>query len=129
MNAPLKHYVLSIGSNLEPREQRIKGVEVALEWLRTKLMNVKASSVYETPEVHGIGTPYFNSVLAGDTPLELEELNEMLKEYELSHGRDAESRVRKIVPIDIDIVICDDRIIRPRDYAQDFFKIGYYEIS
>ena len=118
--------VISLGSNLTPRQRR---VEEAMHWLQEVLDGYSASSIYETPEIHGHGRPYMNAVVEGEVSLEPDEFNRMLKRYEEQNGRDAEARSRGEVPIDLDLVVADGDILRPRDYARSFFRIGYDQIK
>ncbi|MBD5328863.1 MAG: hypothetical protein HDS03_03070 [Bacteroides sp.] len=116
---------LSFGSNYGDKKGN---VEAALRWIGSLLDDMQSSDVYETPEVHGYGASYFNAVACGKTGLELEEFNRRLKVYERDCGRTDEARIRKEVPIDIDIVIWDGEIIRPVDFSREFFRIGYEDI-
>ncbi|MDE7441374.1 MAG: 2-amino-4-hydroxy-6-hydroxymethyldihydropteridine diphosphokinase [Muribaculaceae bacterium] len=116
---------LSFGSNYGDKKGN---VEAALRWIGSLLDDMQSSDVYETPEVHGYGASYFNAVACGKIGLELEEFNRRLKVYERDCGRTEEARIRKEVPIDIDIVIWDGEIIRPVDFSREFFRIGYEDI-
>ncbi|MDE7412208.1 MAG: 2-amino-4-hydroxy-6-hydroxymethyldihydropteridine diphosphokinase [Muribaculaceae bacterium] len=117
---------ISIGSNCG---DRAGNVEKAIAWLATQLRCLKESDIYETPEVYGRGTPYFNCVAIGETSLSSDEINSLCKEYEVSCGRDAEARLRGEVVIDIDVVIFDGEVLRPVDFSREFFKIGYDQIQ
>ena len=116
--------ILSVGSN-----RSYEDAATAVEWLLTKLEDAKASSLYSTPAVQGYGRPYVNAVVAGKTALNADELNHSLKQYELQCGRDDQARRDGIVPVDIDIVVWNGEVIRTWDFRQNFFKIGYSELS
>lgn len=120
----MNRIVVSVGSNSLDREEQM---QKALEWLARELTDVFASEVYETPAFGG-GDPYLNAVLAGNTTESHDALNARLKDYELQSGRTPEVRSRGIVPIDIDIVIFDDKVLRPSDFARDFFRIGFEQL-
>ena len=117
---------LSFGSNFNDRK---KNVEEALREIGKSLSDFTVSGIYETPEVHGLGSSYFNAVATGYSSTMYEQFNSMLKEYELSCGRDSEARKRGEVVIDVDIVIWGDRVIRPKDFSREFFQIGYRQIE
>ncbi len=117
--------VLSIGSNCGDRERNVRS---AVSWAVGLFYESSVSSIYETEEIHGVGTPYYNAVVRGISEINFEELNHAAKTYEVNNGRDQEARSRGLVPIDIDIVVWDNKIIRPSDYNQNFFKRGYAEI-
>lgn len=117
---------LSVGSNCGNRHSQ---VEAGIGWLRDLLMNVKVSSIYSTGDCHGGPRDYYNAVVKGSTSMVIEELNEMCKEYELNHGRTPEARNKGDVPIDIDVVVYGNETIRPKDFRQKFFQIGYQQLS
>ena len=118
--------VLCIGSNLEPRQNMVLR---GMEWAVKKLCEPMLSHVYETPEIHGRGPAYANAVVAGfvDEPYDL--FNREIKEYEIECGRDDEARKEGRVPLDIDIVIWDGDVVRPKDFRQQFFQIGWNELN
>lgn len=111
---------LCLGSNCSSRL-----VEEAIEWLGTVLTDVRSSGLYSTPPLKGNGDSYFNAVVTGSTSNSLDECNATFKTYERECGRDERCREKGIVPIDIDIVIWNDKVIRERDYIQNYFRIGY----
>lgn len=121
----LANVVVSVGSNCGDRAENVRG---ALEWLSAHIMDTRCSDIYETPEIHGKGSPYMNAVLVGSTPQDIAELNASFKKYELSQGRDADARAAGMVPIDVDIVVWNGEVIRPGDYAATFFKLGYGQL-
>ena len=63
-----------------------------------------------------------------ETDMDIAGLHGLCKSIELEYGRDMTSRLHNRVPLDIDIVIADGEILRPRDYAQEYFQSGYTEI-
>lgn len=114
--------VISIGSNAPDRE---KSMEEAIRWLTETLDRCRVSDVYETPEYSGRYPSYFNCVAEGFTMLDVDSLNELLKDYERSHGRTSESKRTGIVPIDLDIVKYGDTILRQVEFCREYFAIGY----
>lgn len=118
--------ILSVGSNCG---DRCSQVESGIGWLKDLLLNPKVSSIYSTGDCHGGPRDYYNAVVKGRTFMENEVLDLMCKEFELNHGRTPEARNQGDVPIDIDVVVYDNEIIRPNDFRRDFFQIGYQQIS
>ena len=118
----LTEAVISIGSNCGDRD---KNVRSGLEWLNKLLYKSKASSLYATPDCSGGPREYINAVVKGITTLPLSELEDKCKEYEKLHGRTDEARRLGNVTIDIDIVIFDGNVLRPKDAGRAFFTIGY----
>lgn len=118
--------VLSLGSNCGNRHEN---VSAGIKWLETKLSDFKVSHLYATPDCLGSQKEYINAVASGTTTLSPNEIDILCKQFELSFGRDAQARKSNMVPIDIDLVIYGDEILRPRDYACDFFQIGFKSLS
>ena len=112
--------VLSIGSNC-----RYEEVGLAINWLRGRLDGCRVSHEYLTPALQGYGAPYTNAVVSGLTGLGYDALEASLKAYERARGRDETARQRGGVPVDIDIVVWNGEVTRPRDFRHDFFQIGY----
>ena len=118
--------VLGIGSNCGDREKLVKNT---ISWLSTILMQTVSSSVYETPDAVKTGKPYLNAVVKGFFEGNGIELEDLLKEKEHSMGRTAECRQKGDVPIDIDIVIMNDEVVKDWDFRQKFFQTGYKQIT
>lgn len=117
--------VIGIGSNCG---SRIDLVNEAIGWLKTILVQTKCSEVYETSCALKTGKPYMNAVIRGyyqGTGIELEDL---LKDKERVMGRSSKCREKGEVPIDLDIVICNEEVLKPWDFRQKFFQIGYSQI-
>lgn len=114
--------VISLGSNCGNRTNNVKQ---AADWLSRLLQDAACSEIYETPEIHGVGDPYMNAVIIGLSDNDYDSLNSCFKQYEIRAGRNDDARNRGEVPIDIDIVIWNDNVIRHSDYSANFFKIGY----
>ncbi len=93
-------------------------------------MKLRASSrIYETPEIHGRDITYMNAVASLETSMELDELITLFKAYELSSGRDQLCRIEDKVPIDIDVVMWNDDVIRPKDFSSSFFALGFSDLK
>lgn len=120
--------IISIGSNFGNREKNVRN---AIEWLSSNddVIIIKRSDIYETPEVYGNGSAYINAVAEIGTSLSLGLLTDRVKKFEISSGRNSECRDLGLVPIDIDIVVWNQEVIRPKDFSCDFFKIGYLAMN
>lgn len=116
---------IGLGSNSEDREQQINQ---AIEHITSYLTKSSVSSIYETEAVNGKDAPYLNAVIHGISPVGSVALNKFLKDWELSHGRTSESHADGVVTIDLDLVIFDSRILRPKDFERHYFNIGYREL-
>lgn len=116
--------ILSIGSN-----RSYEDVVNAIGWLKALLNNFRSSRLYTTPAIQGHGNPYINAVVEGSISFDIDSFIRKLKEYEILCGRNLKARQNDIVPVDIDIVIINDKVIRYRDFSQSFFQIGYSELT
>lgn len=118
--------VLSLGSNCGFRQ---KNIEDAIKWISSICDLVCSSSFYFSPDIKGTGNPYLNAVIEVAFDGEVEDLNIRLKDYELKAGRDEHCRANSLVPIDIDIVMADSKIIRQKDFNSSYFKKGFQELK
>ncbi len=117
-------FVISIGSNSADSAVRVGR---AIEHLESVLLQMRSSSVYRTPSVSGDGTTYTNAVVSGFSCLDAEEMERVCKAYERECGRTKEKGVT--VVIDLDVVIINSEILRPKDAARSYFTIGLNEIG
>lgn len=117
--------VMCLGSNCGDRERQLLQ---ALELLRDNLLEVRWSSIYETPCALNHGKDYLNLVVSGRLESEYEGFATLLKKYECISGRNEECRRNGDVPIDIDIVIADGEIKKEWDFRQQFFKTGFQQL-
>lgn len=121
----LVRVVLSFGSNSGNRTANITN---ALEWFGSIATDCRFSSIYETPEIHGHDASYMNAVASGMIGYDFFYFDRLTKLYEVKNGRDTSCRLQGKVPIDIDIVILGNDVLRPLDFECEFFQIGYKEI-
>lgn len=116
---------LCIGSNTEDAFDQVSN---CLSWLDKQFVLSSNSTIYCTPDITGIGEDYINCVALTAVNYELTVFQRMLKIYERSCGRIEGSKERGEVPIDIDIVIWGDAIVRPKDFSRDYFLQGWNEM-
>ena len=119
------NYVISLGSNCGFREAHLLH---ALNALAEISDSIYSSTHYESPALGGGAAHYLNAVAEIETSLSIDELQLTLKQLEISEGRDQEARLEGRVPLDADIVIAGDEIVRKKDFSQFFFKRGYEEL-
>ncbi len=65
---------------------------------------------------------YYNKVLRIETTYELDELKNVCRQLEIQSGKSKESKEQGIIPIDIDILMYDKHIIKPKDITQAYVK-------
>lgn len=112
---------VSLGSNLPDGEGYVRRT---IKWLSTVMLSVKSSYIYTTPSVSaGDDSTYFNAVARCLTSLSAKELELRFKHWESDCGRRHES-CDNSVAIDVDLVIYDGVVLRPRDAGCDYFLIG-----
>ena len=118
--------VITIGSNSRDRQWQ---VEHAIEWLNKFLSSTRVSSIYNSEADNHRDPDYLNAVLAGECKLDFESIQKKVKEYESVCGRTPASKLEGNVPMDLDIIIWNDEIIRPDDYKKEYFQTGWNEIK
>lgn len=116
---------ISVGSNTSDREVRVNG---AIEHIRGFLSRCEVSSIYETEAFNGKDAPYLNAVVHGFSPVNSINLVKFLKAWEEKEGRNHDEPSDGNVIIDLDLVIFDSRILRPKDFERHYFNIGYREL-
>lgn len=118
-------YVIGLGSNCGSRETHLIN---ALNFLAEISDSIYSSTHYESPALGGGKAHYLNAVAEIECSLLPDELNARLKEMEYGEGRDEQARMEGKVPIDADIVIAENSILRPKDFSRFFFRRGYEEL-
>lgn len=115
-----REVVIMLGSNAGDRNANI---DKALQAL-TGLMTIsRISRRLDSPDINGIYADYLNLVAVGHTQLDLDDLNEQLKNLEQRLGRDRS--MPGVVTIDIDTVIYDGHIVKPKEYTALPFRTLY----
>lgn len=124
MNTQVSH--IGIGSNSPDAPQRIVA---ALDALSVHFSIAHASSTYSTPAINGVNPDYINAVVAISSPDSPEAITATLKKLEALVGRKAESKALGIVEIDLDLVVYQGQVLRPKDFCQEYFQIGYRQLN
>ncbi len=119
--------LISLASNTPDKQSQMRK---AFEELREMGIIAEASSIYETaPWGNPNQKNYLNAVAQINTTIGYDELNDTLKKQEKAHGRTPDSKRTGEIPLDIDIVVWNGEILRPKDYNRDYFKIGLEELK
>jgi len=111
-------YFLSLGSNINAESNII----FAIEQLNKILTNTKFSSIHKTKAEGFEGDDFLNLVVAGDSELDFEQLNQKLKDIENQSGRERDVPKFSARTLDIDIVlqIDKDEIIYESDEIEKY---------
>lgn len=120
-----RKYVVVAGSNLSDSRHRI---ERALAFIEANWKVLRRSGIYSTPDLLGSGMEYNNAVVEFEGMSEIGEVELALKNYERLEGRTPATRLAGKVPIDLDIVIYDEKVVRQKDFTTKYFKIGYSQL-
>ena len=111
-------YYLSLGSNINAEEN----ISFAIKELKKILSNIIISSTYKTKSEGFDGDDFLNLVVAGDSDLNFESLNQDLKNIEDSSGRNRNSPKFSARTLDIDIIlqIDEDEVILESDEIKKY---------
>ena len=111
-------YYLSLGSNINAEEN----IAFAIEELNKILSDVKISSTHKTRAEGFDGDDFLNLVLAGETSLDFDALNQKLKSIEDSSGRERDVPKFSARTLDVDIVlqIDEDEIVFESDEIKKY---------
>jgi len=111
-------YYLSLGSNINADEN----ISFAIKELKKILSNIIISSTYKTKSEGFDGDDFLNLVVAGDTDLNFESLNQDLKNIEDRSGRNRNSPKFSARTLDIDIIlqIDEDEVIFESDEIKKY---------
>mgnify|MGYP000559396639 FL=1 len=111
-------YFLSLGSNINAEANII----FAIEQLNKILADTKFSSIHKTKAEGFEGDDFLNLVVAGESELNFDQLNQKLKDIENQSGRKRDVPKFSARTLDIDIVlqIDDDEIIYESDEIEKY---------
>ncbi len=116
---------LSLGSNIEPEVNLVRALELLHKLGRVE----KISSAWESESVGAEGPNYLNACILFVTPLEQDALKaRVLLPIEAQLGRKRTENRFAPRPIDIDIVVFDERSCDDKYWEQAFVVIPLAEI-
>lgn len=111
--------IIGLGSNKE----REVNIALANNLLRDYFKLIFFSdSVYTDPIGEIQNGLFLNQVAIAYTPECPEEINKAFKQMESRLGRTPESKGRGDIPIDIDLLRWNDRILKPDDLQREYVK-------
>ena len=114
----MMQYFLSLGSNINAEANII----FAIEQLNKILTNTEFSSIHKTKAEGFEGDDFLNLVVAGESDLSFDDLNEKLKDIENESGRKRDVPKFSARTLDIDIVlqIDEDEILYESDEIEKY---------
>lgn len=116
--------IISLGSNVTDKESVLRR---AVALLDSKI--IESTQPYIDPVDNQPSAPYLNIVTAIETEKDHDTLRAFFKELERKAGRTESDKSLGLVPLDIDIVVFNGKIMRPADFDREYFKHGYRLLS
>lgn len=116
------HYIILAGTTYN--EDRARSLR---ELILEALPEARLTEAMTSEDAKGSGRLYRNALLILDSREEPDELARRMKELEERAGR-----VRTPggeVALDLDVVLCDDQVLRPADYAAPYFQSLYHRLK
>ena len=112
-------YTLLIGSN----HLATKHIPQALELLENTFGIIRCTSEMLTEAINMPNDfPFVNKAVCVHSTLEATEMIAMLKSIEKQLGRCDEDKQRGIIPIDIDIILCDKKVLHADYETKKYVK-------
>ncbi len=113
------NYIVSIGSN----EERERQMALAREWLRGLYPDVRFSEELETEPLFLSRKALFSNQLASfSSPSSPEQVVAQLMQIERDAGRTPEMKLQERVPLDLDLLVAGDLILRPKEMERDYIQ-------
>ena len=118
-------YLISIGSN----ERRDVNMPLARRRLSELFADIRFSAEEETAPLY-LRRPcrFSNQVAAFHSSLRADEVRACLKAIEREAGRTPEDKAREVVRLDIDLLMCDGRVLKPDDMERLYVQRGLEEL-
>lgn len=119
-------YTIGIGSNWQ-REEHMKQARCRL---KEYFPGIRFSEEVETePLFFQRSDKFSNQVACFTSSKSVEEVKWLLKSIEREAGRNPEDKAQEIVKLDIDLLQCDDCILKPQDLERPFIKEGINKLK
>ena len=118
--------LLCLGSNLDGATR----LSAARHALLSHFSDIRFSQEMVTKAIGtGFLSPFHNQVAHLTTRLSTEEVRAILKGIEQSQGRLPKDKANGIVKLDIDLLVYDDGILKPKDLQREFVLEGMKELG
>ena len=116
------HYIILAGTTFD--EDRAGSLR---ELILEALPEARLTEAMTSEDAKGSGRLYRNALLILDSREEPDVLARRMKELEERAGRVHTPGGE--VALDLDVVLCDDRVLRPTDYAAPYFQSLYHRLT
>ena len=117
-----RHYIILAGTTYD--EER---AGLLRNLIHAALPEARLTEAMTSEDAKGSGRIYRNALLILDSREEPEALDRRMKELEQEAGRIRTPGGE--VALDLDVVLCDDRVLRPTDYAAPYFQSLYRQLN
>lgn len=114
--------LISLGANTPDKEHRLTNAINAIERIAT--ITARSPIYHSEAEGHKKSAPYANALLQIATNTDFDTLHDTFKLWERQAGRTPQSKLQGEIPLDIDIVVWNDNILRQSDLQYDFMQQG-----
>ena len=117
--------LLCLGSNLDAANR----LSAARSVLSSHFPDIRFSKELVTEAIgSGFLSPFHNQVACFTSSQEAESIRILLKGIEQAQGRLPEDKTNGVVKLDIDLLMIDDQVLKPKDMEREFVKQGIKEI-
>ena len=113
--------LLCLGSNIDPSYR----LSAARSALLSHFPHIRFSEEMITEAIcSGFLSPFHNQMASLKTSLPAEQVRAILKSIEQGQGRLPEDKAQGIVKLDIDLLMYDDIVLKPKDMEREFVMEG-----
>lgn len=117
--------IIVLGSN----EGAERNMDLACRKLEELFPVQWSEAVYTQPLRCAVRKPFLNRVGLSFTSWGIKELRECFKRIEKELGRTAESKQIGIIPMDIDLILWNDSLLKPDDWTRDYVQDGLRQLA
>ena len=118
--------LLCLGSNLDGATR----LSAARSALHSHFQDIRFSEELVTEAIgSGFLSPFHNQVASFTSTLEADSIRQLLKGIEQTQGRLPEDKAQGIVKLDIDLLMYDAFVLKPKDMEREFVKRGIKELD
>ncbi|MBP5769990.1 MAG: 2-amino-4-hydroxy-6-hydroxymethyldihydropteridine diphosphokinase [Bacteroidaceae bacterium] len=121
-------FYIGIGTNLS-------AAGMILRWTHRQLENTfQGKARYSRPlQTRPIDFPnpatFTNQLVVFETPTPREQVETLLKDIERLAGRTTTDKGRGIVRLDLDLLMADGEVIRPKDWQRPYIRQAFEELN
>ena len=114
--------LISLGANTPDKHSILQHTIEAIG----SMWHISAQTpIYDSPAEGSIASvPYANALVAATIDEPYEWVRNKFKQWECNAGRTPEQKKSGLVPLDIDIIMWDDTILKERDMQMNYMKTG-----